>query len=75
VRSPVWQRITADAFGLALKVADFENAVYGAALTAAKGIGVMNSKTQKSTTQTQSSRAGNLIFFTIVFHQKEITIY
>lgn len=42
VRSPLWQRITADAFGLTLKVADFENAVYGAALTAAKGIGLMD---------------------------------
>lgn len=38
VKSDIWRRITAQTFGMPLRVMDFENAVYGAALVAAEGL-------------------------------------
>jgi xylulokinase len=37
-RSPVWSQVTADLLGKPLRISAFENAVFGAALLAAKGI-------------------------------------
>jgi len=42
VKRSVWSQIAADMFGFKLKITDFENAVFGAALMAAKGIGKIN---------------------------------
>ena len=42
VRSALWRQITSDVFGMTLKVTDFENAVYGAALVAAHGLGLQD---------------------------------
>jgi len=39
VKSDLWRRITARRFGMPLYVTNFENAVYGAALVAAEGLG------------------------------------
>ena len=38
-RSPVWAQVTADLLGKPLRITAFENAAFGAALMAAKGIG------------------------------------
>lgn len=40
VKSAVWRRIATQKFGMPLHVMDFENAVYGAALVAAEGLGL-----------------------------------
>ncbi len=42
IKSKVWSKITSDMFGKILKITDFENAVYGAALIAALGINKIN---------------------------------
>ena len=42
VRSELWRKITAGAFGRTMLVTDFENAVCGAALAAAHGTGIMD---------------------------------
>ena len=47
VKSEIWQQIAADTFGMTLKIADIENAVYGAAVVAATGVGLMKLKNMK----------------------------
>jgi xylulokinase len=42
-RSSIWSQIAADIFGKPLRITHFENALFGAALTAAVGIGALES--------------------------------
>ena len=41
-RNKVWPHIVADMFGLELRITNFENAVFGAAIMAAKGTGLIS---------------------------------
>ena len=40
-RSSVWSQVAADIFGKPLRITHFENALFGAALTAAVGVGAI----------------------------------
>jgi len=40
-KSKIWPQITADIFGKPIRITNFENALYGAALMAAVGVGVL----------------------------------